>query len=199
MRRKLSFTGFILSTCFVSVLAILQVFGFIALLCYGDEMGVPSSIWVITGISMAISIATLILNALSIPATASAQKMQKKKGIVITSIVFNFVLVLLCILSLITGIETVVLIIYIFMLIALITTNVLVIIDLAKISKAINEGVNPDEKQVKKTENKVTNEAKEDGTNNLEEEINKLILMRAKNLISDEEFDKLKSHAIEKH
>ncbi len=205
MRRKLAFTGFIMGTSFIALFTAIIVIGAIELASYSGYVNFPAQIWAMIITEIVLSVTTLVLNSVAIPTTTTAQKMNKKKGIVITAIVFNFLEVLVFILALASSPETGILILYIIFLLGIIASNVLAIIDLANNSKAMKveiEGVDVANTVEPETKTERVNVAKSSTAtmqvNDLEEEINKLLLMKAKNLITDEEFEKLKAHAIEK-
>lgn len=200
MRRKLAFTGFIMGTCFTSLFALIIIIGAIEIASY---VSLPGELWAEIIIEILISVTTLVLNSVAIPTTATAQKMNKKKGIVITAIVFNFLEVLAFILALTVSPDPAAIVLYIILMLGIIASNVLAIIDLARNSKVMSiednmttgnyESTTSTENTLTKSEDKVSAQI-----GDLEEEINKLLLMKAKNLITDEEFEKLKAHAIEK-
>lgn len=211
MKRKLAFSGFITATCISALLSLVM---FIALICLIDiysavsgELG--ASVGVMSLILMAVTvlftIACLILNSCSISSTATAQKMNKKKGLVITSVVFNFVVIFfLLLVSIANGTAA---ILYIICMLGLIASNVLILVDLSHLTKAVNAELFAENNITteEKTENTVAeikteeiSQPKNEEMDELEKEINKLMLMKEKNLITEEEFEQLKKRAIDK-
>ena len=91
-------------------------------------------------------------------------------------------------------------------MLGLIASNVLILIDVARLSKAVNAELFAENNIV--TEEKIENpieikteensQPKNEEMDDLESELNKLMLMKEKNLITEEEFDLLKKRAIDK-
>ena len=160
---------------------------------------------IIMAITVLFSIACLILNSCSISSTTTAQKMNKRKGLVITSIVFNFIVIFFLLAVSVENGATAVF--YIICMLGLIASNVLILIDVARLSKAVNAELFAENNIV--TEEKIENPIEEIKTeensqpknkemDELELEINKLMQMKKRNLITEEEFELLKKRAIDK-
>lgn len=131
--------------------------------------------------------------------------MNKRKGLVITSIVFNFIAIFFLLAVSVENGATAVF--YIICMLGLIASNVLILIDVARLSKAVNAELFAENNIV--TEEKIENpieeikteensQPKNEEMDDLESELNKLMLMKEKNLITEEEFEQLKKRAIDK-
>lgn len=192
MRRKLAFSGFILGTIITAITAFFMLIGGILAIEILSSMDAGASIAIIV-VEVLFFVATLVLNAVSISATTTAKKFDRRKGLVITTIVFNFLAMLVYIMPMTAeGLPAGFIVVYVLLMLALIASNVLVIVDLSLNKKAIKKEENMDKQEVE------TAKEATQGKDNLEEEINKLMLMKAKNIITEEEFEALKKHAIEK-
>lgn len=211
MKRKLAFSGFITATCITALLSLVMFIALIYLIDIysavsgelGTSVGVTSLI--IMAITVLFTIACLILNSCSISSTATAQKMNKKKGLVITSIVFNFVVVFFLLLVAIANGTAAIL--YIICMLGLIASNILIIVDLSRLSKAVNaelfaeNNIMPEansENTVEEIKTEEISQPKNEEMDELELEINKLMQMKERNLITEEEFEQLKKRAIDK-
>lgn len=203
MRKKLALTGFILATCISAIAVLAMIMSAIFVIDVVAGSAGSGLIIAVIVLEVLFFIGSLVLNAVAIPTTSSASKFKKRKGLVITAIVFNFIAVFMYILSMTTGIDSSTFMSIIFML-ALIAANVLIIVDLARNGKALEQEEyqngemfthTPEAKEISTQTSVAQNN---DSTDALEEEINKLLLLKAKNLITDEEFAELKKHAIEK-
>lgn len=224
MKRKLARAGFITATSITAVLSFIMFAGLIYLigiLNLADEIVDPTIRATIGPLAIIIMvfavlfcIACLVLNSCCIPQTSSAQKMNKKKGLVITTLVFNFILIAFMLLITIDSLGDAAM--YVLCMLGLITSNVLILVDLAHLSKAVNAELFAENNVVveEKIENKsvvkeetqnniVDNEQessqpKSEEMDDLEAELNKLMLMKEKKLITEEEFEQLKKRAIDK-
>lgn len=211
MRRKLAFSGFITATCitallsFVMFIALIYLINILSIIVNEAERTAGMLATIIMAITVLFSIACLILNSCSISSTTTAQKMNKRKGLVITSIVFNFIVIFFLLAVSVENGATAVF--YIICMLGLIASNVLILIDVARLSKAVNAELFAENNIV--TEEKIENpveEIKIEGNSqpknkemdDLESELNKLMLMKEKNLITEEEFEQLKKRAIDK-
>ncbi len=216
MRRKLAFVGFILATCFASILSLLLIIEWAvtidlvntAIITGYNTAGMGAVVSFMT-IIVLMMITSLTLNAISISATTNATKMTKRKGLVITSVVFNFVNISLLLsivgVAISQGIVETSLFYIIFMF-GLIASNILILVDLGRLKKAYILEQTENAKKIEQTnvQPKVEEKQPQEQTtfnsklDALEEEINKLIILKAKNLITEEEFEQLKRRAIEK-
>lgn len=211
MRRKLAFSGFITATCitallsFVMFIALIYLINILSIIVNEAERTAGMLATIIMAITVLFSIACLILNSCSISSTTTAQKMNKRKGLVITSIVFNFIVIFFLLAVSVENGATA--IFYIICMLGLIASNVLILIDVARLSKAVNAELFAENNIV--TEEKIENpieeikteensQPKNEEMDDLESELNKLMLMKEKNLITEEEFDLLKKRAIDK-
>ena len=211
MRRKLAFSGFITATCitallsFVMFIALIYLINILSIIVNEAERTAGMLATIIMAITVLFSIACLILNSCSISSTTTAQKMNKRKGLVITSIVFNFIIIFFLLAVSVENGATAVF--YIICMLGLIASNVLILIDVARLSKAVNAELFAENNIV--TEEKIENPIEEIKTeensqpknkemDDLESELNKLMLMKEKNLITEEEFEQLKKRAIDK-
>ena len=211
MRRKLAFSGFITATCitallsFVMFIALIYLINILSIIVSEAERTAGMLATIIMAITVLFSIACLILNSCSISSTTTAQKMNKRKGLVITSIVFNFIIIFFLLAVSVENGATAVF--YIICMLGLIASNVLILIDVARLSKAVNAELFAENNIV--TEEKIENpieeikteensQPKNEEMDDLESELNKLMLMKEKNLITEEEFDLLKKRAIDK-
>lgn len=216
MRRKLAFVGFILATCFASILSLLLIIEWAvtidlvntAIITGYNTAGMGAVVSFMT-IIVLMMITSLTLNAISISATTNATKMTKRKGLVITSVVFNFVNISLLLsivgVAISQGIVETSLFYIIFMF-GLIASNILILVDLGRLKKAYILEQTENAKKIEQTnvQPKVEEKQPQEQTtfnsklDALEEEINKLIILKAKNLITEEEFEQLKRRAIGK-
>lgn len=211
MRRKLAFSGFITATCitallsFVMFIALIYLINILSIIVNEAERTAGMLATIIMAITVLFSIACLILNSCSISSTTTAQKMNKRKGLVITSIVFNFIVIFFLLAVSVENGATA--IFYIICMLGLIASNVLILIDVARLSKAVNAELFAENNIV--TEEKIENpieeikteensQPKNEEMDDLESELNKLMLMKEKNLITEEEFEQLKKRAIDK-
>lgn len=211
MRRKLAFSGFITATCitallsFVMFIALIYLINILSIIVNEAERTAGMLATIIMAITVLFSIACLILNSCSISSTTTAQKMNKRKGLVITSIVFNFIVIFFLLAVSVENGATA--IFYIICMLGLIASNVLILIDVARLSKAVNAELFAENNIV--TEEKIENpieeikteensQPKNEEMDDLESELNKLMLMKEKNLITEEEFNLLKKRAIDK-
>ncbi len=130
MKRPMTLVAFILSTVFLGIDTILELISIPALIQiissgYGSAMG---GVIAITIILIAFIIVALVFNAICIPKwSASVGEYAGKRGFIITTVVLNFIIVLLMIISMAIGAITVMAVL---LLLVLTATNVLVLIDL---------------------------------------------------------------------
>lgn len=139
MRRPITLVGFILGTVMHSVYTIAELFVVALIIDLVVSAGATTSTFMalILLITLALSIISLVFNAIAISAwNKKPEAYKKKRGIIITAIVFNFIVVLLLIIGM-TG-KTVGVFDIIFM-ISLIATNVLAIVDLAREKGKVNK------------------------------------------------------------
>lgn len=133
MKRPLSLVSFIVSTAMISLYTAVYIMGsYVILALIGEYIASPEGI-IIVGVvigELALFILGIIFNAISI-ARVLKKPSEFKKGAVITAIVFNFIIFLLMMLSLTEEVSM----LNVITGIALLATNILVIIDLCKEGK----------------------------------------------------------------
>ena len=106
MKRVMTLVGGIIGTVVDAIYSFVALLEGALLLELLGAAGVPgASIFAIVGLLIiAIVVTALVLNAISISGfTCSAEKFAKKRGVIITAVVFNFLLAFLLILSTMTG------------------------------------------------------------------------------------------------
>ena len=135
MRRIPSLTGFIIGTVMTAVYTGFELFTFALIidLIFGlDAQAGVSLAMIVMLLTLALSIVTLVLNACSINCwKKSPEGYKKKKGTIIASIVFNFIVVLLIIIGMAMNTEGNSFgVLDILMIIALVATNILAFVDL---------------------------------------------------------------------
>lgn len=92
MRNKLGFIGSILGTCFAGISSIVFLAALALLIDLMSALGESSLLTLlIMIIALAVVVLALIFNILSIVASNNIEKMNKKKGIIITAIIFDFI------------------------------------------------------------------------------------------------------------
>lgn len=142
MRRKLALSGFILGISITALTILLMIMGGVLLVGIFAGVGSGEGVGVFT-IIIALEVLffalILVLNAVSISSTSSATKFHKRKGLTITTIVFNFIAMLSCVLLVILGgISSVWAILFLIVVtLGLVTANILIVIDLARNDKAL--------------------------------------------------------------
>ena len=198
MKRVLTLTGTIISTVAFSIYSIFNLLIFIASLSLAEFAGAGVVI-AIAGIDLAFAITCLVLNAVSISTwNKSPELYKKKKGIIISTMVFNYIYIVLGIISLIIMNPTVAgRVLTILLIICVIVANVLITVDFANESKnaAKYEEVQAeqDETTMKKASAKQETEVE-----SLDAQLDKLTLMKTKGQITEEEYSELKKKLISK-
>lgn len=92
MKNKLGFVGSILGTCLTALGTIIMLLAFVVLLDILAAAGITSPLALILMIfEILVFIVSLVLNIMSIVATSNIGKMNNKKGLIISTIVFNFI------------------------------------------------------------------------------------------------------------
>lgn len=184
MKRPMTLTGAILGTVAQAIYTCFSLFSLtliIDLLSAGANSG-AATIVAIMLLDLALAVTTLILNALSITTWKKSPELyRKKRGLLIATTVFNFIFVLLSIISMVMNGQAAVLSIII--CIVLVATNVLFYVDLGLESKRVansGEEIASDPAPVSEVEDK----------------IEKLGQMKEQGLISDEEYEELKKSYI---
>lgn len=206
MKRPLTLTGFILGTTFQGLLAIesLIVFGAgMDAMTYAASASGMSIVIIVLGLTLALAVLGLIFNAISIPAwNKSPEDYRRKRGVIITAIVFNFIVVLLSIIGF-AGSEVGPNFFAILEILGIIAANVLGIIDISREKRKIGIYDEDDEDGVPVDEDDeefvaVTPQYKKPQTSSasLEDKIIKLNQMKEAGLIDDDEYKELKKKYI---
>lgn len=134
MKRVMTLVGGIIGVVFDAIYSVIMLIGIAAILdlLAGAE---GSALFAVIGIlETVLGIVTLILNAVTIGAYNCAhEKYAKKRGLIITAVVFNFLLALLLIISLASAVT----LITILVMLASIATGVLLIVDLCLENKRV--------------------------------------------------------------
>lgn len=208
MKRTLTLIGAILGTVANAIYTLITLIGFLALqLIFNVSTGesIPAFVLIVLIIDLVLCIVSLIFDAISISAwNKEPEGYKKKKGIIITSIVFDF----LTIIALLVNFSVV----SVLFALTLIASNVLKIIDLSNEDKKVKEFLEQKAKpQVVKQPNLVNTETtslskpavvvqpkgNEKDFETLEKRLVKLISMREKGLINEEEYNELKKELIQ--
>ncbi|MBP3619901.1 MAG: hypothetical protein J6J24_04495 [Clostridia bacterium] len=147
MKRVMTLIGFIISTSLLGLYTLIQLVCVAAIIDHFSATGIQggATLAVIFLITLALCIVTLVFNAIAISAwKKDPLGYKKKKGIVITATVFNFITILFLIIGMFSGAVGV---LDILLLFALIATNVLAYVDMGIEKKrvALNKPVERDE------------------------------------------------------
>lgn len=141
-KRALTLTGAIIGTVLLAVLTVLLVIGSYTILAVinavGGEEGALAGtmVGVIMLVMVAFAITALVLNIICIKAySATPENYAKLKGVVITAIVFNFILAAYYLFSLFTAADAVAIVEYIIFVLVLVAVAVLYIVDLVNEKK----------------------------------------------------------------
>ena len=132
MKRPLTLTGFIIGTVALGIQTIFELIGIALIFELLTATGAPGAIvfGVVGLLTIALVVVSLVFNILGITAwNKNAEGYQKKRKFVITAVVLNFVVVLLMLIGMLMGSFSVISLI---VMLALIATNVLAIVDLAR-------------------------------------------------------------------
>lgn len=134
MKRVMTLVAGLLGLVFDAIFSVFMIIGLVAVMdMLGGEKG-SATFAIIAILEIALGVVSLILNAVSISAFAcSAEKYRKKRGLIITTIVFNFLLALLLLLTVFTSASLVTVLV----LIASIVAVVLYIVDLCLEGKRV--------------------------------------------------------------
>lgn len=134
MKRPMTLVGFIVASVFLSIDAILELVSlpaFFDIIASGYASQIIDII-VLTFISLTLIILALIFNIICIPKwSCTAVEYADKKGFMITTIVFNFAIILIMFISIIRNLSygAYVPVMALLLIMALTATNVLVLID----------------------------------------------------------------------
>lgn len=213
MKRPLTLTGAILG---VVANAINAVYFIISLIILGDIAAyagayLPAGIIVVYVLLLGISIAGLVLSILTIKTwNKDSETYRKKKGLIITSIVFNFVSTLFLLTCVFISAGSVI-VYYIILMLMIMAAGVLCLVDLClegkrsannHVAEAVVADVQPTTvvtpvAEVQPAQPVVQAQpVTEKAANTLEDKIEKLNSMKENGLITDEEYKELKANYI---
>lgn len=185
MKRPMTLTAGILATVMHSVYTIFELIVFAALIdaVAGAGSG-AATVVVIMGLTLALSVVSIVFNAIAITAwNKDAERFIKKRGMVITAIVFNFIVALFIIIGMIA--YAAVGVVDVLLLLVCIASNVLYIVDLClekkRVAKLAGETVATEEVAETQVE-----------ASDVEAKIEKLNKMKEQGMISEEEYEELK-------
>lgn len=187
MKRPLTLTASILATVFLTIEFIFEIISFIAII---NTPNIPmvTEISIISIVLIVLLLVSLILNICMISSwNKSTEIFIKRKPALITTIVFNFICVLLYFIYLVAFVTVVTFFVAFIILTvaALIASNVLYIIDIAR------EGTK------NKGEDNVNNSKYGKSITSIESKIAKLLEMKNKGILSEEEYSNLKQKYIQ--
>ena len=190
MKRPMTLTASILGTVMHALYTIseLIMFALVIDLMGGSSVDSSSTIVIVAMvIAMLLSIVSLVFNALSIPSwNKSPAIFRKKRGLVITAIVFNFIVVLLILISCFTSAVGV---LDVILMLVIVASSVLYIVDLSIEKKRVEK--------LEELNAVVVQPEVKNTTSDLEDKIEKLNNMKANGLITDEEYNQLKKDYIQ--
>ncbi len=191
MKRALTLTSAIMGTVFQGILALESIIFFIAMMDLVAGASGAGTLAIVMIITIAIAVLGLLFNILSIPAWNKAPEVfRKKRGIIITAIVFNLLVVVLSLIGF-AGEGTSVSFLSILMLLCLIAASIMYIVDLATEKKKVAE------LEAQNATEEVTEETAQASTATaLEEKLVKLNQMKEQGIIDEEEYNELKKKYI---
>ncbi|MCM1289454.1 MAG: hypothetical protein NC132_02230 [Corallococcus sp.] len=134
MKRIMTLVGAIIGVVFDAIFSLIMLIGIAAILeLLGGEAG--ATLVAIVGIlETALGVVALVFNAIAISGFACThEKYAKKRGLLITAVVFNFVLAMLLLISLCTSFTALIL----FVFLASVAAGVLLIVDVCMESKRV--------------------------------------------------------------
>lgn len=130
MKRVMTLVGFIVATALLGIYSLIQLIGVAAIIDLLTATGVQGGalLAVVIIITLALCVLALVFNAIAITAwKKDAAGYKKKKAMVITATVFNFVIILLLIIGMASGAVGV---LDVLLLLALLAANVLAYVDM---------------------------------------------------------------------
>ena len=192
MKRPLTLTSAILGTVFQGILALESIILFVAMMDLVAGATGAGTLAIVMIVTIAIAVLGLIFNILSIPAWNKAPEVfRKKRGVIITAIVFNLLIVVLSLIGY-AGEGATVNVLSILMLLCLIASSIMYIVDLATEKKRVAEL----EAQNATEETEAEAEATVSTATALEEKLVKLNQMKEQGIIDEEEYNELKKKYI---
>ena len=203
MKRPLTLIAAILATVLVGIDFLIELIGFFQIISLLSNPSINAS-----GIGGALAlmvimiliIATcLILNICSIPTwNKDAQGYKKKKGLLIATIVFNFIAMFLYIISMLGGLSNAFsLILVIIVMISLLASSTLYIVDLARESSKVEKLAKTTEQVSAQETSPAQKEPAKSNSQPLETKLEKLNEMKKNGLISTEEYESIKKSYID--
>lgn len=191
MKRPLTLTSAILGTVFQGILALESIILFIAMMDLVAGASGAGTLAIVMIITIAIAVLGLLFNILSISAWNKAPEVfRKKRGFIITAIVFNLLIVVLSLIGY-AGEGATVNFLSILMLLCLIAASIMFIVDLAQEKKRVAE------LEAQNATEEVTAETAQASTATaLEEKLVKLSQMKEQGLIDEQEYNELKKKYI---
>lgn len=214
MKRVLTLTGAILGTCFGALCTIFYLISMINVLQASSVVG--GGVVILSIFEFLLMSVTLALNASSISTWNKDEQVFKKKfGLLITSVIFDFITVIWLIVAAALAPTILNVILCVIAGLGLIATGVLLIIDLVNESKRINNAnvvqenttvnnASVNTPTMHKTAINTTTVSKQpvktatSDIEALESKLEKLAVMRAKGMITEEEYLELKKAYIQK-
>lgn len=138
MKRIMTLVGGIIGTVFTAIFSLIMLIGITAILAILFDLGsgsMISALFALIGLlEIALGIVALVLNAMCIGKFSyTHEKYVAKRGLIITAIVFNFLLALLLIISLATQFSALTM----FVFLACLATGVLYIVDMSLEKKRV--------------------------------------------------------------
>lgn len=195
MKRALTLTGAILGLvggAFLSIIYLITLIGTIELMSYGYGAG-PL---VLAIILVAVSVLGLVFSAVCIaPWNKPAEGYKKKKGTIITAVVFNFISALATLIMLIAGFSGWVVILMILGMLLAIASAVLLLVDVCAESGRIEKAAQKVAGQSVAAQPAVAsaaNDAKLASAEIFEKKLAKLNAMKEHGIITEEEYTEIK-------
>ena len=189
MKRALTLTGAILGLvggAFLSIVYIITLIGVIELMSYGYAAG---GSLILSLILVLISVLALVFSAVCIaPWNKSAEDYKKKKGMIITAVVFNFISTLATLIMLIAGSSGWVVVVMILGMLLAIASAVLLLVDICR------EGgkVSKQETTTQVNGTVASNDSKLVAAETFEKKLAKLNAMKEHGIITEEEYSEIK-------
>lgn len=191
MKRALTLTGAILGLvggAFLSIVYLITLIGVIELMSYGYE---AVGALILTLILILVSVLALVFSAVCIaPWNKSAEDYKKKKGMIITAVVFNFISTLATLIMLIAGSSGWVVVVMILGMLLAIASAVLLLVDICTENGKIEKAG----KQVatQPAVASAANDAKLASAETFEKKLAKLNAMKEHGIITEEEYTEIK-------
>ena len=141
MKRPMTLTGAILGTVVNAVLTVLMAIALVAILDFAGGAEGIATVMIVGILELAVFVVALVMNIIAITAWAKdAAGFKKKRGILITAVVFNFIGAIIAFITASVA--------YILMALVLIAAAVLFIVDVALEGKRVKAAEQPVETSV---------------------------------------------------